>query len=571
MGKKKNKQSQQTTDPEATTTTGETTSVAAATQNADILQRLYANASPKLTMLLRETRRTNVGLYDVCKAVVWLLCDDAEPVKWLSVQYRPLLKGVCVIAVDGLTEEAFWACPEICAVMREPQWSHAQLRVPKFSDENSLWEFFMNRVEPPPLPKPKLKSLTEGEAAVLQSIEIVPPKKSEKRPRATEDNAEDNEEIDITTVDPRTLPFPCETFLATPEEIALNNFYPPTASSSYVETKPWRECVGGAGEGGEGGGGEIPYPVVAMDCEMCITALGSELTRVSLVDAYTLKSIYDALVKPPNPILNYLTCYSGITEELLHNVTTTLEDVRQEILSKYIFAETIVVGHSLENDVQALKIRHGKFCDTSIMYPHPAGHPRKHALKYVTRKYLDKFIQQDKQAGHCSIEDATACVELLRLKQLYGKEFGNERTPRESIVTTLERSAKVKCHLIDRVENIKSYVAGNTDFVSVMEDDLAVNRAVNVLNSHAPTTSKDSLSTALQAEQPPAGFVWVHLTSTPREEMNAKIEKLYEAVPPYYCVVVLGLKEGATTPAAAPLPESTMNPSYGLFSIRIKS
>jgi hypothetical protein len=48
--------------------------------------------------------------------------------------------------------------------------------------------------------------------------------------------------------------------------------------------------------------------VIGMDCEMCLTEQGSEITRVTLVD-FQGNTLYDELVKPENPIIDYLTTY----------------------------------------------------------------------------------------------------------------------------------------------------------------------------------------------------------------------------------------------------------------------
>ena len=108
--------------------------------------------------------------------------------------------------------------------------------------------------------------------------------------------------------------------------------------------------------------------LVAVDCEMCYTSEGLELTRVSAVGP-TGEVIYDKLVMPPREITDYNTDYSGITAEQMEGVTTTLEDVQKELL-ELIPAETILIGHSLENDLRRLKMMHANVVDTVALYPH---------------------------------------------------------------------------------------------------------------------------------------------------------------------------------------------------------
>ena len=47
-----------------------------------------------------------------------------------------------------------------------------------------------------------------------------------------------------------------------------------------------------------------------LDCEMCYTTYGIELTRVTVVDEDGTDA-YESFVKPDSPILDYDTRYAG--------------------------------------------------------------------------------------------------------------------------------------------------------------------------------------------------------------------------------------------------------------------
>lgn len=56
-----------------------------------------------------------------------------------------------------------------------------------------------------------------------------------------------------------------------------------------------------------------------------------ELARVTLIN-YNGEKLIDDFVKPKNPIIDYNTQYSGITEETLRNVTTSLQEMQKLFL-----------------------------------------------------------------------------------------------------------------------------------------------------------------------------------------------------------------------------------------------
>ncbi|KAL1240702.1 RNA exonuclease [Trichinella spiralis] len=153
--------------------------------------------------------------------------------------------------------------------------------------------------------------------------------------------------------------------------------------------------------------------VFALDCEMVYTTIGSMLARVTVVD-WNLETVYERLVKPPGALLDCNTRFSGITEQELAKAEWTLEDVQKD-LSEIFSPDSILIGHSLDCDLRALKLIHMKVVDTSVVFPHRRGLPYKRALKSLAMEYLKKIIQEN-VGGHDSKEDASACMELMKCK-----------------------------------------------------------------------------------------------------------------------------------------------------------
>ena len=51
------------------------------------------------------------------------------------------------------------------------------------------------------------------------------------------------------------------------------------------------------------------------------------------------------------------------------------------MLSSIIDADTVVLGHGLENDLKALRMVHTRVVDTAVLFQHPRGWPYRRALR----------------------------------------------------------------------------------------------------------------------------------------------------------------------------------------------
>jgi DNA polymerase III epsilon subunit-like protein len=205
---------------------------------------------------------------------------------------------------------------------------------------------------------------------------------------------------------PETTKKTLEDYLMTQEELIINNF---DFSPDFLEAED-REI-------------EDRLSLVSIDCEMVLCGEQKKLARVTLIDK-NFEILMDELIKIPETITDYLTKYSGITEAMISEARLDFEETQRKVLT-FISKKTILCGHSLENDLFFLKIKHFRVIDTSVIFPHPTqGY--KLSLKHLTFNYLNKTIQKvfENQGTHDSAEDASAALELVYLKVQNGPSFG---------------------------------------------------------------------------------------------------------------------------------------------------
>ncbi|KAI0254695.1 ribonuclease H-like protein [Lactifluus subvellereus] len=156
--------------------------------------------------------------------------------------------------------------------------------------------------------------------------------------------------------------------------------------------------------------------VAALDCEMVYTTGGFRIARVSVIDARG-KEVFDEFIKMDDgvEVVDLNTRFSGIRpEEYAARAVLPLEAV-QRALGQLIGADTILIGHALDNDLRALRLVHRRVVDTAALFPHSRGPPYRRALRHLTKEYLGRSIQEGGGSlGHSSVEDSVAALDLVK-------------------------------------------------------------------------------------------------------------------------------------------------------------
>lgn len=238
---------------------------------------------------------------------------------------------------------------------------------------------------------------------------------------------------------------PVKSFLASTEEKQRSD-YPTVSSDGWVSTKHSNDPASAPPAPVSESPADDPDlgRLVGVDCEMVKTKSGLVLARVSAVNA-SGELLYDSLVRPDEEVIDYVTEFSGITEEMLEGVETTLADVQTKLL-ELLTEQSVLVGHSLENDLRVLKLLHERVIDTSLLYPHPNGWPQRQSLKHLVTTILKRKL--DRTAGHDSVADARAALDLALLKIEKGPGWGvisGEAAP----LGRLLKTAGTSFHFVD--------------------------------------------------------------------------------------------------------------------------
>lgn len=174
---------------------------------------------------------------------------------------------------------------------------------------------------------------------------------------------------------------------------------------------------------------------VCFDCEMGYSTMGMELIRLTATAWPDGREVLDVLVRPLGEILDLNSRFSGVwpedyakavpydreSEGATTDAAAPLRLVEspakaRELLFELLTPGTPLIGHALENDLNAARILHPVIVDTCLLFPHPRGLPLRFGLKMLMKKYLDRDIQMGGAQGHDSKEDARAAGDLVRYR-----------------------------------------------------------------------------------------------------------------------------------------------------------
>ncbi|KAJ5295679.1 hypothetical protein PENANT_c001G03490 [Penicillium antarcticum] len=165
---------------------------------------------------------------------------------------------------------------------------------------------------------------------------------------------------------------------------------------------------------------------IAIDCEMVGVRKGCQtLAFISAINFLTGEVLISRFVDPVEDVVDWRTKFSGITKTIMASAIISGAAFRswreaRDKLWEYMDDSTILVGHSLNHDLEVLGMFHAKVVDSAILTAEtvfPSIIPTKRltrmwGLKRLAKDLLNLDIQTSNR-GHNALEDSYAARDIV--------------------------------------------------------------------------------------------------------------------------------------------------------------
>ncbi|KAL9600447.1 MAG: hypothetical protein Q9219_003200 [cf. Caloplaca sp. 3 TL-2023] len=175
-------------------------------------------------------------------------------------------------------------------------------------------------------------------------------------------------------------------------------------------------------------------PAVVLDCEMA-DVIGTEgfwreVTKLSAVDFLSGETLLDTLVEPTAKVKRWKTEITGITDGIMKEAKARGQIARgwaeaRSKLWQHIDASTVLIGQSLNHDLEVLGMLHAQIVDSAILAAKAIDLPgaKTVGLKRMCKEMLNMDIQCIDGGIHDCLEDALASRELVLLFLYHPEEL----------------------------------------------------------------------------------------------------------------------------------------------------
>lgn len=134
--------------------------------------------------------------------------------------------------------------------------------------------------------------------------------------------------------------------------------------------------------------------------------------RVSVIDYFTAEVLVDKLVFPDEPLLNYNTRFSGVSYSQMARAKAMGDcffgiAAAREAIWKFVGPDTVVVGHSGQNDLNSLRWLHDNIVDTQLVESLPVVKLEKEAREKAAIEKEAREKEALRESGEEPNEQAT--------------------------------------------------------------------------------------------------------------------------------------------------------------------